>query len=61
MNNQITVKIKNRYGNEDIIVTSEHAEHIRKLTRRATLSPYDIEALKALGFTIVLQAESVSF
>ena len=50
----IEVKRKEVYGNTLTYVKDESVRNsIRKLTGRKTLTDYDIEALKELGFVLV--------
>ena len=52
----IEVKRKEVYGNTLTYVVNEKTrESIKKLTGRKTLTDYDIEALKELGFTLVIE------
>ena len=50
--NTIEIVQKSVYGVERLYVVSDHAEHIKTLTRRATLEPSDVTALRELGFQI---------
>tara|TARA_Y100000401_G_scaffold22554_1_gene15203 strand:+ start:251 stop:433 length:183 start_codon:yes stop_codon:yes gene_type:complete len=57
----IEVKRKEVYGNTLTYVKDESVRNsIRKLTGRKTLTDYDIEALKELGFVLVVEQEAVS-
>lgn len=50
----IEVKKKEVYGNTLTYVVNEKTRNsIKKLTGRKTLTSYDIEALKELGFVLV--------
>ena len=51
--NKITVEFRNNYGNEAIYVVSDNAKAIRTLTKKKTIDRNDIEALQALGLTVV--------
>jgi|TARA_B100000519_G_scaffold127220_1_gene109789 hypothetical protein len=57
----IEVKRKEVYGNTLTYVKDESVRNsIRKLTGRKTLTDYDIEALKELGFVLVVEQEAVN-
>ena len=57
----IEVTQKEVYGNTLTYVTDESVRNsIRKLTGRKTLTDYDIEALKELGFVLVLKQITVN-
>ena len=52
----IEVEQKEVYGNKLTYVKKESVRNsIKKLTGRKTLTDYDIQALKELGFTIVIE------
>jgi hypothetical protein len=52
----IEVERKEVYGNTLTYVKKESVRNsIKKLTGRKTLTDYDIEGLKELGFTLVLK------
>lgn len=52
----IEVERKEVYGNTLTYVKNESVRNsIKKLTGRKTLTNYDIEALKELGFVLVLE------
>jgi hypothetical protein len=54
--NMVTIEIKKKevYGNTLTYVVNEKTRNsIKKLTGRKTLTSYDIEALKELGFVLV--------
>ena len=56
----IEVTQKEVYGNTLTYVTDESVRNsIKKLTGRKTLTDYDIEALKELGFVLVLKQVTV--
>jgi len=56
----IEVTQKDVYGNTLTYVTDESVRNsIKKLTGRKTLTNYDIEALKELGFVLVLKQMTV--
>tara|TARA_B100001093_G_C26569401_1_gene902290 strand:+ start:709 stop:891 length:183 start_codon:yes stop_codon:yes gene_type:complete len=57
----IEVTQKEVYGNTLTYVADESIRNsIRKLTGRKTLTDYDIEALKELGFVLVLKQMTVT-
>ena len=57
----IEVTQKEVYGNTLTYVTDESVRNsIRKLTGRKTVTDYDIEALKELGFVLVLKQMTVN-
>ena len=57
----IEVKRKEVYGNTLTYVKDESVRNsIRKLTGRKTLTDYDIDALKELGFVLVVEQEAVN-
>jgi hypothetical protein len=57
----IEVERKEVYGNTLTYVKEESVrDSIRKLTGRKTLTDYDIEALKELGFVLVLKQMTVN-
>ena len=57
----IEVTQKEVYGNTLTYVSDESIRNsIRKLTGRKTLTDYDIEALKELGFVLVLKQMTVN-
>lgn len=57
----IEVERKEVYGNTLTYVKEESVRNsIRKLTGRKTLTSYDIEALKELGFVLVLKQMTVN-
>ena len=57
----IEVERKEVYGNTLTYVKKESVRNsIRKLTGRKTLTDYDIEALKELGFVLVVEQEAVN-
>jgi predicted nucleotidyltransferase len=56
--NKMTIEVtqKEVYGNTLTYVADESVRNsIKKLTGRKTLTDYDIEALKELGFVLVLK------
>jgi len=55
----IEVEQKEVYGNKLTYVKKESVRNsIKKLTGRKTLTDYDIQALKELGFTIVIEEKT---
>ena len=57
----IEVTQKEVYGNTLTYVSDESVRNsIKKLTGRKTLTGYDIEALKELGFVLVLKQMTVN-
>ena len=57
----IEVERKEVYGNTLTYVKKESVRNsIRKLTGRKTLTDYAIEALKELGFVLVVEQEAVN-
>ena len=57
----IEVERKEVYGNTLTYVKKESVRNsIKKLTGRKTLTDYDIEALKELGFVLVLKQMTVN-
>ena len=57
----IEVTQKEVYGNTLTYVADESVRNsIKKLTGRKTLTDYDIEALKELGFVLVLKQMTVN-
>tara|TARA_R100000005_G_C4965017_1_gene180161 strand:+ start:753 stop:935 length:183 start_codon:yes stop_codon:yes gene_type:complete len=57
----IEVTQKEVYGNTLTYVADESIRNsIKKLTGRKTLTDYDIEALKELGFVLVLKEMTVT-
>jgi len=52
----IEVEQKEVYGNKLTYIKKESVRSaVKKLTGRKTLTDYDIQALKELGFTIVIE------
>jgi len=52
----IEVEQKEVYGNKLTYIKKESVRSaVKKLTGRITLTDYDIQALKELGFTIVIE------
>lgn len=56
----ITVKIKNVYGNETIYPVCELAKYFAELKGQKTLTRGDINIIKKLGYKVDVQAQPVS-
>jgi hypothetical protein len=54
--NTIQVEIKTIYGNEKIYPACDKAEGFCKLIGQKTLTRYDIEHIKALGYEVQVQS-----
>lgn len=54
MENEIKVRIVNQYGNQRIQPACEKAELFCKIANAKTLTPANITAIKALGYTVVV-------
>lgn len=52
MNNEIKICVKSVYGRELIYPACEQGKLFTKLTRSTTLKLGDLDAIKALGFTV---------
>ncbi len=48
----IQVEIKNIYGNETVYPVCEHAKLLAKLAGHKTLTSYDVQVIKQLGYTV---------
>ena len=59
MSATIQVKVKAVTGRVRYYPLGENGKHVRQLTKKKTLSELDVEALKALGFTIERIKEDV--
>ena len=55
MTYNITVNIKNVYGNELIYPVCFNAKKFTSLTKNKTLSKKDINIIRTLGFNIIVQ------
>lgn len=55
MTNQITIKIKNVYGNELIYPVCQEAQLLCRLTGQKTLSPHHLNIIKDLGYDIQVE------
>lgn len=53
----IILEIKRNYGTDHSYIVSEHKEAVETLTGKKTVTSRDIEALKALGFTVYSRTE----
>lgn len=56
----ITVQIKNVYGNEVVYPVCEVARTLARLAGHKTLTSYDIQQIKQLGYTIVVEQQVVT-
>lgn len=57
----IYVHSKNVYGSEMYYISDPHvAKAVSTLTRKVTIDKRDIDALKQLGFTVQLKAETIT-
>jgi len=54
----IKVETRRNYGTDHKYVISDHAEALAVLTGKKTVTDRDIQALKALGFTVYQQQKS---
>ena len=54
----IKVEIRRNYGTDHKYVISDHAEALTVLTGKKTVTDRDMQALKALGFTVYQQQKS---
>ena len=55
----ITVKIKNVYGSDLIYPVCDKARTLASLAGTKTLRPTDIDKIKALGFTVNVEAQTL--
>jgi hypothetical protein len=56
----ITLRKESHYGSTFYyVVEPQLADHIKSLTSRKTLTDYDMQALRGLGFTFRLQDEQL--
>jgi hypothetical protein len=55
----ITVQIKNVYGNELIYPVCDKAQAFADIACTKTLLPYVIDRIKALGYTITVQPQTL--
>lgn len=54
----ITITIKNVYGNETIYPACEHSRLLARLAGKKTLSRQDIDLIKQLGYLVGVAAPS---
>ena len=59
MTYNITVDIKNVYGNELIYPVCFNAKKFTSLTKNKTLSKKDIDIIKTLGYKIVVEQKTL--
>ena len=55
----ITVKIKNVFGTDKIYPVCDKAKTFARLTETKTLTSYAINNIKALGYTIEVQSQTL--
>jgi len=55
----ITVQIKNVYGNETVYPVCEKAKTFAALAGHKTLTRHAIAMIKALGYTITVQPQTI--
>lgn len=56
---KITVLIKNVYGNETIYPACETAKKFAALTGKKTFSMNDINLIKTLGYSVVVEQKTL--
>jgi hypothetical protein len=56
---QITVELKNVYGNEKIYPVCENAHTFAKIAGKKTLDKTDLRHIKQLGFVVNLKQKSL--
>jgi hypothetical protein len=56
---EITVRIKNEYGNERVYPVCDIARLLLSLSGRGTFSPTMIEVVKALGYSVNVEQKSI--
>ena len=59
MTYNITVNIKNVYGNELIYPVCFNAKKFTSLTKNKTLSKKDIDIIKTLGYKVVVEQKTL--
>ena len=59
MTYNITVDIKNVYGNELIYPVCFNAKKFTSLTKRKTLNKKDIDIIKTLGYKVVIMPKTL--
>lgn len=57
---ELTVKIKNVYGAELVYPACEKSEILAAFCGQKTFSPHHINKLKKLGYTLNVQAQTLS-
>lgn len=60
MEKQITVRIKNVYGNELVYPVCEAAKRFASLTNTKTFSHRNLCDIEALGFLVVVEAQKLA-
>ncbi len=60
MTYNITVDIKNVYGNELIYPVCFNAKKFTSLTKNKTLSKKDIDIIKTLGYKIIIKPQKIT-
>ena len=59
MTYNITVNIKNVYGNELIYPVCFNAKKFTSLTKNKTLSKKDIDIIKTLGYKVIVEQKTL--
>jgi len=59
MTYNITVDIKNVYGNELIYPVCFNAKKFTSLTKRKTLNKKDIDIIKTLGYKVIVEQKTL--
>ena len=59
MTYNITVDIKNVYGNELIYPVCDIAKKFTSLTKRKTLNKKDIDIIKTLGYKVIVEQKTL--
>ena len=59
MTYNITVDIKNVYGNELIYPVCFNAKKFTALTKRKTLNKKDIDIIKTLGYKVIVEQKTL--
>ena len=59
MSTQITVKVREVYGNQVIYPVCEKAQIFASLAGTKTLTTQALKAIKALGYTIVVEQQQL--
>jgi hypothetical protein len=55
----ITVDIKSNYGQQAVYPVCKQAMIFARLANTKTLTPYTLELVKQLGYSIVIQAQTL--